>query len=159
LLFSNSVPYFCRIFGVYAVCIFKKKCHMKLTCLYSCRTHTHHTVGPATVDWLYLHLLAPELGSLHLHIYSIDNHHTRSMSVNHTLSHVFIFQWRDERKSAPVVSSSLLDDPTVQQPGCDVSRCHLQQPTFAFTCISTHTDYRAITRHLHSRHTPRATSS
>jgi len=39
-----------------------------------------------------------------------------------TLPTNIIFQWRDEWKSAPVVHSSLVDDPTIQQPGFDLPR-------------------------------------
>ena len=35
-----------------------------------------------------------------------------------------ISQWRDEWKSAPVVNSLLVDDPTIQQPGFYLSRCY-----------------------------------
>jgi len=33
-----------------------------------------------------------------------------------------ISQWWDKWKSAPVVNSSLVDDPTIWQPGCDLHR-------------------------------------
>jgi len=57
-----------------------------------------------------------------------------------------ISQWRDEWKSAPVVNSSLVDDPAIRQSGFDLNRRHwatkanahhvkrsgaLQQPTRA----------------------------
>jgi len=35
-----------------------------------------------------------------------------------------ISQWRDEWKSAPVVSSSLVDDPSIRKPGFDLPRSH-----------------------------------
>ena len=35
-----------------------------------------------------------------------------------------ISQWRDEWKSAPVVSSSLVDNPTIRQPGFDLPICY-----------------------------------
>jgi len=41
-----------------------------------------------------------------------------------TLPTNIISQWRDKWKSAPVVNSSLVDDPTIQQPGFYLPGCY-----------------------------------